>query len=105
MQNHTVIQAFDPLVFLVVANHHVVVAEVIAQCLGDFRIEEAQQLITVVHQFDQNTQAAEDRGVFTADHASTVDDQFAWGVAEAEDGVAVVDTLVAEIDISRAIRA
>ncbi len=77
----------------------------VTQRLGNFRVEETQQLIAVVHQLHQNTQATEDRRVLTADHAGTVDDQFARGVAQAKDGVAIVDTRVMEIDIRRAIRA
>lgn len=87
------------------AHGDVVVAEVVAQCLGNFRIQEAQQLATVVHQLYQHAQAAEDRRIFATDHASAVHDQLARGVAEAEDGVAVVDARVVEVDIGRAVRA
>lgn len=105
VQDHAVVAAFDALVVFVVAHGDVVVAEVIAQGLGDFRVEEAQQLAAVVHQFHQHTQAAEDRGVLATDHAGAVDDQLARGVPQAQDGVAIVDTRVVEIDVGRAIRA
>src|SRR5436190_1817974 len=64
VQDHTVVHAFDAVVVFVVANRDVVVAEVVAQRLGNFRVEEAQQLTAVVHQLNQHTQAAEDRRVF-----------------------------------------
>ncbi len=105
MQDHPVVQAFDALILFVVAYGDVVVAEVVAQRLGNFRVEEAQQLATVVHQLYQYTQAAEDRGVFATDHAGTVHDQLARSVAEAEDGVAVIDARVVEVDVGRAVRA
>ena len=105
VQDYPVVQAFDPLVLFVMAHGDVVVAEVVAQRLGNFRVQEAEQLVAVVHQFHQHPEATEDRGVFTADHAGAVDDQFARGVTQAQDGVAIVDTRVEEIDIHRAVRA
>lgn len=105
VQDHAIVDAFDAVVVFVVAHGDVVVAEVIAQGLGDFRVQEAQQLAAVIHQLHQHTQAAEDRGVFATDHASAVDDELTRGVTQAQDGVAIVDTCMVEIDVGRAIRA
>jgi len=104
MQDHAVFDAFYPLVLFVVAHGDVVVAEVVAQRLRDLGIEEAQQLLAVIHQLNQHPQTTEDRRVFAADHACPVNNQLTRGVAQTEDGVAIVDTRVSEIDISRAIR-
>src|SRR3546814_17243266 len=56
-------------------------------------------------QFHQHTQAAEDRGVFATDHPGAVNNQLTRGMAQAQDGVAIVDTRVVEIDIGRTIGA
>ena len=103
MQNHAVFHALDALVLFVVTNQHVVVAQVVGKRVGDFRVEEAEQLIAVVDQVDQHTQATEDRGVLATDHSRSVDDQTTRCVTQAENGVAIVDTRVTKIDIGRAI--
>src|SRR5690606_33024988 len=105
VQNHTVIHAFDPLVLFVVTNDHVVGAQVVTQRIGDFIVEEVEQLVAVVDQVDQYAQAAEDRGVLGANHPSAVDDDATRRVGQAEDGVAVVDAWVVEVDIRRTVRA
>ncbi|MCY1350667.1 hypothetical protein D9M69_369030 [compost metagenome] len=105
VQDHPVLQALDALVLLVVTDQHVVVAQVVAEGVGDLVVEEAEQLVAVVDQVHQHTQAAEDRGVLGADHPGTVDDDAARRVGQAEDGVAVVDTRMVKVDIRRTIGA
>ena len=104
VQDHAVLLTFDALVLFVVANRHVVVAQVITQRLGNLVVEEAEQLVTVVDQIDQYPKATENRRVLTTDHAGAVDDQTTRGVAKAEDGVAVVNPRMVEVDIQRTIR-
>src|SRR5690606_5646956 len=58
----------------------------------------------VIDQVDQYTQTTENRRVFTADHAGSVDDQATGRVAQGQDGVAVIDARMREVDIGRAIR-
>ncbi|MNC13758.1 hypothetical protein D3C75_615120 [compost metagenome] len=97
------ILTLDALVLLVVTDQHVVVAQVIAQRIGNLVIQEAEQLVAVVDQVDQHAQATEDRRIFTTDDPGSVDDHSPRGVAEVEDGVAVVDPRMAEVDIGRTV--
>ncbi|MNM94455.1 hypothetical protein D3C81_1068590 [compost metagenome] len=99
VQDHAVFQAFDAVVFLVVTDQHVVVAQVIAQRIGNLVVEEAEQLVAGIDQVYQHAEAAEDRRIFAADHPGSVDDQPARSVAEGEDSVAVVDPRVVEVDV------
>ncbi len=62
-------------------------------------------MVTGVDQVDQHAQATEDRGVLATDHPGSVDDQPARGMAQREDGVAVVDPRVVEVDVRRAVGA
>ncbi|MCY1346150.1 hypothetical protein D9M69_322290 [compost metagenome] len=103
VQDHPVLQALDALVLLVVTDQHVVVAQVIAQGVGNLVVEEAEQLVAVVDQIHQHAQAAEDGGVFGPDHTGSVDDDPARRVGQTEDGVTVVDARVVEVDISRTV--
>ncbi|MNF52575.1 hypothetical protein D3C84_339250 [compost metagenome] len=105
VQDHPVLQALDALVLLVVTDQHVVVAQVVAEGVGDLVVEEAEQLVAVVDQVNQYAQATEDRGVLGADHPGAVDDDAARRMGQAEDGVAVVDARMVEVDIRRTVGA
>src|SRR5690606_35310652 len=52
VKDHTAIQPFHALVFFVVTNQYIVVAQVIAERVGYLIIEEAEQLIAVIDEID-----------------------------------------------------
>src|SRR5690606_30944467 len=102
VQHHTaVLKPLDLLVLLVVTDQRHVGAQMVTERIGDLVIEEAQQPVAVVDEVDLHPQTTEDGGVFTTDHSRTVDDQRPRRVIELENGVAVVDARVIEIDIRR----
>ena len=94
--------AGDGFIILVVANFHRIVAQVITQRVGDLVIQERQQAVTHVDQVNFDPQPTEDGCIFAADHTGTENHQCTRCVAQFEDGVRVVDTRMAEIDVRRA---
>ncbi|MNF54779.1 hypothetical protein D3C84_362190 [compost metagenome] len=103
MQNHPVIHTFDALVLFVVADQYVAVTQVIAERIGNFRIQEAQQLVTIVDQVDQHAETAEDRRIFATDDPGPIDDQPARRMTEGENGIAVIHPRMMEVDVCRTI--
>ncbi len=91
-------------VFLTVADGGALVAQVVAERVGDFRVEEIEQMLTVIDQVHANAQAGEQAAVFAADHAGAVDDHIARRVLHFQDGVGVVDTRVIKVHVRRAVR-
>src|SRR5690606_34231556 len=63
------------------------------------------QSVAVVDQIHLDAQPAEDGSVFAANDAGTIDNQRARCVVELQDGVAVIDPRMVEIDVRRTIRA
>src|SRR5690606_1692078 len=99
-----VLEPLDLLVLFVVADQRHVVAQVIAQRVGNLVIQETQQPITVVNQVDLDSQSTEDRRILATDHPGAIDDQRARRVVELENGIAVIDARMVEVDIRGAIR-
>ncbi len=104
MHDHAVFGAFDLLELFVVADHHPVVPEVVRERIRHLLIEERQQAVAGVDQIHLDVQAAEDRRIFAADHPGAVNDDVARLMAQFENGVAVVDAWVIEIDAGRMVR-
>ena len=99
VQDDAAFGGFHALVLLPVAHHHATLAQVVVEGDRDFVVEEGQQIVEAVDQFNLDAQAAENRGVLTADHAGSVDQDLARGVLQVEDGIAVVDPRVGEVHI------
>ena len=94
-------QALHRFVFLVVADHHALIAQVVAERVGDLVVEEGQQLRARVHQVHLAAHVAEDAGVLAADHPRAVDENGTGRGGHAEEGIAVEDARVVEIDVAR----
>ncbi len=67
--------AFHGLKLLVVTNQHPVIAKVVTEGVRDLVVQEGQKAAAWVDQVHLDPQTAENRGVFTANDAGTVDCQ------------------------------
>ena len=92
-------RGFKALVGFVVAEQHALIAQVIAERIDDFVVEEFQQLVAGVDQIHLHAQVAQHRRVFAADDAGTVDGDRLRRVVEIENRVAVEQAWMVEIDV------
>ncbi len=99
MQHDTVVTRLHAGVFLVVANHHALVSQVIAECVGDLVVEERQKVLAGVDEIHLQSQVREDRRVLTADDAGAVEGDGFRREIQAQDGIAVADPRVREIHV------
>jgi hypothetical protein len=88
-----------------VPNQDPLLAQVVAEGVGDLVVQAGEQAIARVDQVRLHAQAAEDGGVLAADNAGRADGDGARGVGEPEDGIAVQDARMREIEIGRMIGA
>ena len=63
----------DPVVLLVVADDHPLLAEVISERIDDLVVQEREQLVSRVDEIRLDAEVAEDRRVLAADDAGAVD--------------------------------
>ena len=100
MQQHAIRQSFNLLVIFVVADHHALVAQVVAQGVGDLIIKERQQLGAAVDQIHLAAHVAEDTGVFAADHPGAANGDRTGRRGHAENGVAIENAGVVKINVA-----
>ena len=89
VQDHAVVAGLHAGVLLVVADEDALVAQVVAEGVDDFVVEEREQPVAGVDQVHLDVEAGEDRRVLAADDAGAVDGDGARGVAQVQDRVAV----------------
>src|SRR5690606_16443400 len=99
MHHYVPAARFDLDVAFIVADDHAQLAQVVAEGVRNLVVEKGQQAVPSVDQIDLDTQAAENRGVLATDGARAVDDDGAGSVVQAQDGIAVEDARVVEIDV------
>src|SRR5690606_28022721 len=104
MQYHAaILESLALLVLLVVTDPRHAGPQMVTERIGALVIGEAQQPVAAVDEVDLHAQTTEDGGVFPTDRSRAVDDQRPRRVIELENGVAVIDPRVVEIDIRRAV--
>ncbi len=86
------------------AEDHTAVAHVIAKGIHDLVIEERQQLLARVDEVHLQPEVPEHGGVFAPDDSGTENGNRAGSVVEVQDGVAIEDARVFEVNIVGPVR-
>src|SRR4030095_12692366 len=95
--------AFDSLVLFAVSDESAFFAEVVTEGVANLVVEKFKELVAGVDEVELAAEIAEHRGIFAADGARAVDRDGPRGEREVEDGIAVEDAGVGEIDIGGAV--
>ncbi len=88
-----------PVRSLVVPNHHALVAQVVAEGIGDLVVEEGQQPVAGVDQIDLHIEIGEDRRILAADHPGAVDGDPPGRLVHLQHPVAVDDVRITKVDV------
>ena len=87
------------------ANGAALLTQVIAEGIGNFRIQKIQQMLTGVHQIDPDAEPGEDAGILRADDPGTIDKDMPRRVVHGQDGIRVVDARMREVHVIRVVGA
>ncbi len=96
-----VLDDLQPADALVEPQRHPVFAQVMAELVDDFVVDERQQPVALVDQGDPNAESGKDAGIFAADHAGADHRQCPRQPVELQDVVAGENPLAIERNVRR----
>ena len=92
------VEIFQLLVFLAVPAPDTGITQVVTERIGNLPVEKGQQSVGRIDQFHLGAKASKNGGIFTSDHTRANDGDLAWRRIEPQDGVAVKNAGVGEVD-------
>ena len=86
-------------------NGAALLTQVIAKRIGNFRIQEIQQVFTGVHQIDPDAEPGEDTGILRTDDPGPINKDMPRRMVHGQNGIRVVDARMREVHVIRVVGA